>query len=253
MSEDDNTRRAQMALDGELDAVHQFAFDEALAQSPELAAEYARLQALRETIRAHAPREAAPERLRARIEALAAAAPEAAAPASRPLPPARVRVAWGSIAAAFVAVAALAGYWAGGRSDDPTMTALVAGYQRAELSGQQVDVASSDRHTVKPWFTTHAPLGALVLDLVADGYPLIGGRLDIVAGKPVPTLVYRRGGHIIAVSEFPLSTAESGPTVFEGYHIRRWRDRERAYVAVSDIEAEELDAFVAEFVKKAGG
>ena len=106
-----------------------------------------------------------------------------------------------------VGVAALAGYWAGGRGDDMTTTALVAGYQRAALSGQQVDVASSDRHTVKPWFTTHAPLGALVLDLVAEGYPLIGGRLDVVDGKPVPTLVYRRGGHIIAVSEFPSSAA----------------------------------------------
>ena len=247
----DDTTRAQMALDGELDAVHQLAFDEALAQSPELAAEYERLRALRDAVRTHAPREAAPARLRAALEALAA--PEAAVPTVAKPRPARIPVAWGSIAAGFVAVAALAGYWAGGRGDDPTLTALVAGYQRAELSGQQVDVASSDRHTVKPWFTTHAPLGALVLDLVADGYPLIGGRLDIVAGKPVPTLVYRRGGHIIAVSEFPLAAAESGPNAVDGYHVRRWRDGERAYVAVSDIEAEELDAFVADFVKKAGG
>jgi anti-sigma factor RsiW len=250
MSDDDKILRAQMALDGELDAVHQLAFDQALAQSPELAADYDKLRALRDTIRAHAPREEAPAGLRASIEALAA--PTAMEPAARAgATPPRVRVAWGSIAAALVAVAALAGYWAGGRSDDMTTTALVAGYQRASLSGQQVDVASSDRHTVKPWFTTHAPLGALVLDLVSQGYPLIGGRLDVVGGKPVPTLVYRRGGHIIAVSEFPLSAADSGPSVVDGYHIKRWRDRERAYVAVSDIEVAELDAFVAEFVKNA--
>ena len=254
MSDDDKLSRAQMALDGELDAIHQLDFDEALAQSPELAAEYAKLRALRETLRAHAPREAAPAGLRASIEALVA--PTAVEPAPTPAAraaarPPRVRVAWGSMAAAMVGVAALAGYWAGGRSDDMTTTALVAGYQRAALSGQQVDVVSSDRHTVKPWFTTHAPLGALVLDLVAEGYPLIGGRLDVVDGKPVPTLVYRRGGHIIAVSEFPLSAADSGPSVLAGFHIKRWRDGERAYVAVSDIEVAELDAFVAEFVKNA--
>jgi anti-sigma factor RsiW len=248
MSDDDKLLRAQMALDGELDAVHQLDFDQALAQSPELAAEYAKLRALRETIRAHAPRDAAPAALRASIEALAA--PTATAARAAATPP-RVRVAWGSMAAAMVAVAALAGYWAGGRSDDMTTTALVAGYQRAALSGQQVDVVSEDRHTVKPWFTAHAPLGALVLDLASQGYPLIGGRLDVVGGKPVPTLVYRRGGHIIAVSEFPLSATDSGPSVVDGFHIKRWRDSERAYVAVSDIEVAELDAFVAEFVKNA--
>ncbi len=241
MSDDAFSLRAHMALDGELDAVHQLAFDEALAGSPELAAEYARLRALRETIRAHAPREAAPQRLRAQIEALAA---------PRPAPSiARGRVTWGAMAAGLAAAAALAGYWAGARHGDPTLAALVAGYQRAELSGQPVDVASSDRHTVKPWLATHAPLGSLALDLASDGFPLIGGRIEIVGGRPVPTLVYRRGGHLIAVSEFPLSDAQAGPSTLDGFHVARWSDRERAYVAVSDIEADELSAFVALFVK----
>ncbi len=239
MSDESFTLRAHMALDGELDAANQLAFDDALARSPELAAEYARLLALRETIRAHAPREAAPERLRAEIAALAAPAPAIS----------RGRATWGALAASLGVAAALAGYWAGSRRGDPDVAALVAGYQRAALSGQPIDVASSDRHTVKPWLAAHAPLGALVPDLSAEGYPLIGGRIEIVGGRPVPTLVYRRGGHLIAVSEFPLSQPDGGPTTLDGYHVARWRDRERAYVAVSDIEAGELSAFITAFVK----
>ena len=82
-----------------------------------------------------------------------------------------------------VGVAALAGYWAGGRNDDMTTTALIAGYQRAALSGQQVDVVSEDRHTVKPWFTAHAPLGALVLALVEIDQPAIGHLIDHHAAR----------------------------------------------------------------------
>jgi anti-sigma factor RsiW len=240
MSDDASSLRAQMALDGELDAAHQLAFDEALMRSPELAAQYAQLRALSQSIRAHAPREPAPQRLRARIEALAA--PGAA--------PSRLRPTWAAIAAGLAVAAALAGYWLGSLRSDPDVAELVAGYQRAALSGVPVDVASSDRHTVKPWLAAHAPLGALALDLAPDGYPLIGGRIEIVAGRPVPTLVYRRGGHLIAVSELPLSESQEGPTTLDGYHIARWRDHERAYVAVSDIETDELSAFVTEFVKK---
>ncbi len=79
----DETARAQMALDGELDAAHLAAFEAERAQDPALAAEYARLAALREAIRAHVPREAAPESLRARIEAMAGGA----APAQRSVIP----------------------------------------------------------------------------------------------------------------------------------------------------------------------
>jgi len=234
------TARAQMALDGELDAVNQLAFERDLAGSPEIAAEYARLLKLREAIREHAPREAAPERLRARIEALAAPAP-------------RIRRAPLAIAAALAGVIALAAGFALLTSSrpDPTVAALVAGYQRAALSGQPFDVASSDRHTVKPWLAARAPLGALVLDLKDDGYPLVGGRIDIVDRRPVPTLVYRRREHLISVSELPLSQASGGESALDGYHIVRWRDAERVYVAISDIDTAELSDFTALFRKEA--
>jgi len=235
MTDEASLKRAQMALDGELDAANQLAFEEDLARSPELAAEYARLSALRQRLRAHASREAAPERLRARVAALAAPAP------SYP----RARAA--AMAAGLALAAALAGYWAGGATKDPTLAELVAGYQRAALSGQPVDVASSDRHTVKPWLAARAPFGSLAPDLAKDGFPLLGGRIDIVDRRPVPTLVYRGREHLISVSELPRSEDGGGETTLDGYHIERWRDRERSYVAISDIEAGELAAFVAAF------
>ena len=235
----DDPLRPPLALDGELDAAAQITFERALAERPEAAAAYGRLTRLRDAVRTHAPRETAPERLRARIERMGA--------------PARPRLwrptAW---AAALAAVAALAGYEAGraGRGD-PTLAALVAGHQRAALSGQPIDVASSDRHTVKPWLAARAPLGAFVPDLGAEGFALLGGRLEIVDRRPVPAAVYRRREHLISVVELPLSEAGGGAASVEGYHVVRWRDGERAYVAISDLDAAELGIFTDKFEKAA--
>ena len=154
------------------------------------------------------------------------------------------------MAAGLALVAALGGYTAGRSGGDPTTAALVAGYQRAALSGQPVDVASSDRHTVKPWLAARAPFGALAPDLAEDGFPLLGGRIDVLDRRPIPTLVYRRREHLISVSELPLADGGGGTSALDGYHVERWRDAERAYVAVSDIDAAELAAFTAAFRKK---
>ncbi len=234
---DDATLRAQMALDGELDAANQLAFERELERSPELATHYAELVALREAIRAQGAGETAPQALRARVAALAA-------PARRwPLRPA-------ALAATLALAAALAGFGAGRWRGDPTLPTLVAFYQRAALSGQPVDVASSDRHTVKPWLAARAPFGALAPDLAEDGFPLLGGRIDILDRRPIPTLVYRRREHLISVSELPLAQSGAGAATLEGYHVERWRDGERAYVAISDIDAAELAGFVNAFARK---
>ena len=235
---DDATLRAQMALDGELDAANQLAFERDLTASPELAAFYAELVALRAAIRAQAPHEAAPERLRARVTALAA--PEPRRPAVRAV----------AMAAGLAVAAALAGYGAGQWRGDPVLATLVSGYQRAALSGQPVDVASSDRHTVKPWLAARAPFGALAPDLADDGFALLGGRIDILDRRPIPTLVYRRREHLISVSELPLAQGGGAAASLDGYRVERWRDGERAYIAISDIDAAELAAFAAAFAKK---
>jgi len=119
---------------------------------------------------------------------------------------------------------------------------------RGQVSGQPFDVASSDRHTVKPWLASRVTLGAAVVDLAQAGYPLAGGRIDIVGAKPIPTLVYRRREHFISVSELPIGHgAANGAASVEGFHVERWIDAERAYVAISDLDAGDLADFARAF------
>jgi anti-sigma factor RsiW len=236
--------RANAALDGELDAANALEFERELARDPDLRALHARLGAARDAVRRSAPRESAPEALRERVLRLAEVAE----------PPARRRMRFGdaprALAASLALVAvigALAWMFRVGGGEDPRLQALVSGYMRAQVSGQPFDVASSDRHTVKPWLAARVTLGAQVIDLAPAGYPLAGGRIDIVDHAPVPTLVYRRREHFISVSELPLRDARSWRGAVEGYHVESWADAERAYVAVSDIDAPELADFAEAF------
>jgi len=243
--------RAQAALDGELDAANSLAFERDLATDETLRGVQASGEVLRATLRAHAPRECAPESLRKRV--LAIAEPQAA-PRRSP-----VQLRGMALAASFVAVAFLAGYFLGVRqnasADDLALRPLVDSYARAEISGQPFDVASSDRHTVKPWLASRLTLGAEVVDIADMGFPLAGGRVDIVHQAPVATLVYRRREHWIDVSELPRGKEEAAKEVeasmLDGFRVRRWRDAARVYVAISDIDAGELDSFVSAFRRKA--
>lgn len=239
--------RAQAMLDGELDATNALAFERDAAADPELEAIYRRLRDLGADVRASIGPEPAPEALRARILALAQP-PAAQTPVRRRLaaPP----LAWAaSLAAVGVVLGALLfAMRLSAPGGDPSLRALIAGYMRGQVSGQPFDVASSDRHTVKPWLAARVTLGAAVIDLTQEGYPLAGGRIDIVEGKPVPTLVYRRREHIVTVSELPLAEgAGSGAEAMDGFHVERWSDRERAYVAISDLDASELAHFAEAF------
>jgi len=79
--------------------------------------------------------------------------------------------------------------------------AVVAGHMRAQISGQPVDVASSDRHTVKPWLAAKLPVATIVANLGPEGFELLGGRIDIVRGAPTPTVVYKRRQHLVSLTE----------------------------------------------------
>ncbi|MGA2495801.1 MAG: hypothetical protein ABSF67_23220, partial [Roseiarcus sp.] len=95
-----------------------------------------------------------------------------------------------------------------------------------------------------------------IADLTDKGYPLAGGRIAVVGATPAPTLVYQRREHWIALTELPLSLGdgalEAREGTLDGFHLVRWADRERAYVAVSDIDADELSAFAAAFRAASG-
>jgi anti-sigma factor RsiW len=242
------------ALDGELDAAGMMDIEARLAADPALAAEYARLVALRDAIRTRAPRERAPDALRARIIAMAQAPAEA-----KPAPPRRV---WrldaramslaASLALGIVVGAGAYGLLAPPPADD-VQSAIVAGFIRGRLSGQSVDVATSDRHTVKPWFAGKVAGATTVVDLKADGFPLVGGRIDVVGKTPVPTLVYQRREHQIALSELPGAGAPGEPRrqTRDGYSLLEWEDGGHRYAAISDLPPAELDAFAAAFRRAA--
>ena len=244
--EPDASLRANAAIDAELDAANALQFERDLASDPELRALHATIGAAAEAVRRAAPRERAPAELVARVSRLANVHE---ARSQRSLRVANVPRALAASLAAIAMIGALA--WAirvGGPGEDAQIQALVSGYMRGQVSGQPFDVASSDRHTVKPWLASRVTLGAAVVDLAEAGYPLAGGRIDIVDRAPVPTLVYRRREHFISVSELPAGRgSQTWRGSVDGFHVERWADSERAYVAVSDLDAADLSAFVAAF------
>ncbi len=243
----DRLLRLNAALDDELDAAHRIELERELESDPQLRASLRRLSAVREAVRRHGAPERAPATLR---NAVAAIGRPKASGWRIPLSLAA------AVAVGIVIGAAAQALLSSSRATDPVAVAVVADFARAEVSDRQYDVASSDRHTVKPWLVAHAPLGAEVADLADKGYPLAGGRITVVDATPLPTLVYQRREHWIALTELPLSlgdrTNETQDETLHGFHMVRWADRERAYVAVSDIDAVELSAFAAAFRAAAG-
>ena len=133
---------------------------------------------------------------------------------------------------------------------------LVSDFARAEIAGQPFDVASSDRHTVKPWLANRTTVSGTIVDLAPDGFPLVGGRVAIIDRVPTPTLVYRHNEHVVAVTELPvdakLARGTGGIETIDGYHVARWSDANLAYVAVSDMDEKALGEFVEAF-RRGGG
>jgi len=260
---DDRLLRLNAALDGELDAMGSLAFERELRDDPAIAAEYQRLTKLRDAVRRHAPREAAPQALADRITALAPSAPAAPAPQAATAPAATVvpfrRRAWlDSRALAMAASFAVLGFAVGAGltslrtpmgSGDVAQN-LVSDFARAAIAGQPFDVASSDRHTVKPWLADRTTVSASIVDL-APRFPLVGGRVAVIDRIPTPTLVYRHNEHLVAVTELPLSPkgprGTGGIETIDGYHVARWSDANLAYVAVSDMDETALGEFVTAF------
>ena len=133
---------------------------------------------------------------------------------------------------------------------------VVAGHVRSLLATHLVDVPSSDRHTVKPWFNGKVDFAPEVPDLAADDFPLTGGRLDYLNGRTVIALVYERGKHPINLFVWPTSRAGGAdPATMSrrGYNVVSWRREGMQYYAVSDLNATELRQFVDKFTARASG
>ena len=220
---------------------------------------------LQRTIRRGAQRYRAPDRLRSAItaalaaEAEAESRPETAAPATAtvvPLPhpmPAPSRWAtWrplafaASIALAVVTSSGITAYIDRQGAQDQLAQDVVASHVRSLMANHLTDVQSSDQHTVKPWFHGRIDLSPAVEDLAADGFPLVGGRMDYIENRPVAALVYRHRQHPINLFVLPASSATGmGSESFSehGYNVLHWRHGDMSLWAASDLNLAELKEF----------
>lgn len=239
MTDDDRDHeelQLQAYCDGELDPASAADVERRLATDASLRARRDRIMALRGVLRS-LPQDTPPPSLLAGIESRLASADRK--PAARSW-------SWRALAASAVAGAVLTGaatmslnqYAA--RHD--VARQLVSGHIRALLAPQPFDVASSDRHTVKPWFTTRIPESPLVVDLSAQGFVLAGGRVDVLGRTPVATIVYRHAAHVVSLTALPAGRSVPGDSV-AGYNVLSWSDPTFTYVAVSDLPHEDLLAF----------
>jgi anti-sigma factor RsiW len=236
--------------DGELDAAAALALEGRMMAEPALAADYARIVALREAMQ-RLDRPPVGAAFRARIAALA---PPAAteAPARRTL---RLPADWRPLAAVALVAAVLAGgatYMAIGPAVLAVEDAVAGSHLRSLLAASPVDIASSDRHTVKPWLDARLGVSPPAVDLAAQGFPLIGARVDVVGGRAVPSLVYRYGNHLITLLAVPTSAGAATAAVPEslaagGYAMMHWQTDGFSYWAASDLDPAQLDRFVSSF------
>ena len=228
-------------LDGELDPVHAIEMEHRLAADPALAAERDRIAALRSAIKEQLPPDPAPEDLVTLAEYIGGMRPE------------RPRPSWQALAAAVILAAAITGgtTWFLLRPNPAEASAelAVASHVRAMMAPQPIDVSSSDRHTVKPWFSGRIPQAPRVVDLTDKGFPLVGGRIDVIGTRPVPTLVYRHRQHLISLIAAPIASGAPSDArrTIAGYNVLSWRDDNTAYWAVSDLGPADLEAFAATF------
>jgi anti-sigma factor RsiW len=239
---EDPTLPLHAYLDGELDPTNSLAVEKRMAADPALAAECERIEALRRLIRENLPREAAPPGLRMRVEAAVGMRPR------RTL--AHTQFSWQALAASIAITAIVAGsstsMLLSPSRPDLVREGVVDAHIRSLMASQPIDVASSDRHTVKPWFNGRIPQAPRVVDLAKEDFPLVGGRIDVVGEVPVPTLVYGHAKHIISLTAVPASgRANSAPVLSAvgGYNMYRWTEDGVAYWAVSDVASADLDKF----------
>lgn len=226
-------------MDGELDAGHAREVEEHIAGCPACAAQLAAYREMSQAIATAKMKYTAPLALRRRIEA---SLPQTQAPSRRAV----LRgFALGSAVSAIAATGLVAIVL---REDElqRIQSEIVSAHLRSLQAGHLTDVISTDQHTVKPWFNGKLDVSPPVIDLTAQGFTLIGGRLDYVDARAIGAVIYKRRAHVINLFVAQTSNTEHRAAKIEtlqGFNIRCWRDRGLNFWAVSDIGADELAEF----------
>lgn len=246
MAHENNQQLLHAYFDGELDLVHSIELEEHLKTCRECADELREEQNLRQSLRAGNLYERAPQSLRTRIHA--------ALPSEIHERPTSIRrrltLEWLAIAAA-VALAVFLGAKVipnvGGQQQANMLAQeIVASHIRSLQPGHLFDVQSTDQHTVKPWFDGKLDFAPPVIDLAAQGFPLVGGRLDYLDNRDVAALVYQRQKHLINVFIWPMEArpaAIPANQTIEGYNLVFWSRDGMYFCAATDLNVTELRQF----------
>lgn len=230
-------------IDGEVDAGMAAEIDGHVDSCPACRPVYERHRSLQRAIRRGATRHAAPPELAERIGSALDRAPATATAQPnrwRALAMAASIVLAMGLSSGVTWIAATSGHRPELREE------LVASHVRSLMADHLTDVASSDQHTVKPWFNGRIDLSPPVADLATQGYPLVGGRLDYLNRRPVAALIYKRRQHVINLFVMPAEGGDGAATAdgsLNGFNLRHWREGALRFWAVSDLNAAELAEF----------
>ncbi len=250
-------------VDGELAPAEARELEEHLKECGDCARVHHTRVALSAAIGAQVPAFRAPDALRSRVRAAVLRGARggeggggAAGTSLRSRIAAPVVGRWLALAASLAVVAVGSWQFARGRTEGEALAAQVlASHVRSLMPGHLTDVGSSDQHTVKPWFNGKLDFSPPVYDFAGRGFPLLGGRLDYVGGRPVAALVYGRRQHLINVFLWPPpsppspsalaggSSAGAATRTQQGYHLLHWATPAYAYWVVSDLGLPELQDF----------
>ena len=235
--------------DGELDLIKSLEFEQHVQGCEACAQELAANRALRSKMQAGSLRFESPPHLRKQIRSVLrrADAAEARSGATRW----RMHRRWIAIATPVAMAAALAWIILIPRASvqlasDELSQEVIASHVRSLMVNHLTDVASSDHHTVKPWFDGKLDFSPPVEDLASQGFPLVGGRLDYLDGRPVAALVYRHRQHVINLFVWPStrdSVAGEKTLTHQGYNVVHWTKSGMNYWLVSNLNLEELRNF----------
>ena len=227
--------------DGELDLINAREIEQHLRTCEECRGAEKQIRALRQALTSDAPSYRAPAHLRRKIRA--AVRREAKEKTFSPW----LAFAVGAACAA-IAVAIVSFQTTRVSREHAIVDQVVANHVRSLLATHLVDIASSDQHTVKPWFDGKIDFAPDVHDFATSGFPLVGGRLDYLDEKTVVALVYQRNKHPINVFIMPATrNSDRSPTLStrRGYNLFHWTRGGMEYWAISDLNEAELRQFIA--------